>query len=364
MKRNIFIILLLFFNSCSKDNNTEDTEVYRLFEAGIDGETISFTENLSSDVLNINHPDRRLKVFLYNNSKLVIKAFNLDTDQSITLVVGDAFDNEEINEGTYQVGNPNGLYPKTNIFYDDNDILGDNDEYYYSRNYGCHLTGSQVVGEIVIAKIDRGNKRITGTFKGGLFGWVYDESTISPIEHTASNLNISNGKFDLPYISYDDFKKDDNINKGIFRTKITHEDRDFTFLPTDGIVTGVGTRHFGVELRMNDSEKLIEFRMQVENENLGVIKMKVNDENEINIGETYNFRTGDLSSNSSIYFWDYFYISAFPSSPLPDEKNDSSFTLISLNKEEKIIEGTFEVNNSTRGVIMTEGYFKVKYDDL
>lgn len=358
------MFLFVLLASCSTDSNQPyDKKEHKVFKATINQKEFFFTDNFSSNPSSPYHTNYALTASIYNNSKLIIKAKDSASHQSISLVIGNAFAGEPLKEGTYKIGQPNGEYPITNIYYDNEDILGDNDEYYFNKNFGCHLTGNQLVGKIVISKIDRTNNRIKGSFNGTLFGWVRKPDEI---EFIGTNVEITNGKFDLPYKSIDDIEKDSNIDKGDFQVRVKHKDRDFTFSPTDGLLTGVGTRHFRVSLGLNDTGSPKTLNMLIENENFGVIKIKVENSTEIEIGVTYNFST-DLTKNflnhtHYLYFHDFYYNTNYTTSPLPLEKNNFHFTLLSINKEEKIIEGKFDVYNSARGVSMTDGYFKVKYN--
>lgn len=364
--RIILISLISLVLNCASDSGESSNQLeFKEFVVDVDNQKIVFSDNLVTERGSYYHHDYSLYARIYNNSKLVIKAFDYETEQSVTLAVGDAFNDQPLKVGRYVIGAPNGDYPLTNIYFDNNDILGDNDEYFFNKNYGGHLTDSQVTGEVIISEIDKVNKRVKGTFKGELFGWVYEE----PQNYVGSNINLDNGKFDMPYITEDSYEKGPNLDKGIFTARIAHENRDFTFLPTDGTVTGTGTRVFRVQLKMNDLGELSELKMEIENENLGKLKIKTTYVTDgFDIGFKYKFRT-DLSVNFAtisnyLYFTDFYYNFGHTTSPLPTEKNDSHLTILSLDKEAKIIEGTFGTINSTSNFTISDGYFKVKYDEL
>lgn len=368
IRRIILISFISLALSCASDGGEASDQLeFKEFVVDVDNQTIVFSDNLVTDRGSYYHHDYSLYAKIYNNSKLVIKAFDYETEQSVTLVVGDAFSDLPLKVGRYIIGAPNGEYPLTNIYFDNDDILGDNDEYYFNKNYGGHLTSSQVTGEIIISEIDKVNKRIKGSFRGALLGWLYEE----PLTYVSSNMNLENGKFDMPYISDDSYEKGINLNKGIFNARIAHGNRDFTFLPTDGAVTGAGTRHFRIQLKINELGKPSELKIEVENENLGVLKFRISNYTDgFNMGVKYNFITDlytDFSTNYNyIFFHDFYYNTGHVSSPIAStsEKNNSHFTIISINKEDKIIEGTFGTDNSTTGFNISDGYFKVKYDDL
>lgn len=371
MKINIRIAYLFLIGlclGCSDDNEepAKEEDVNKTFTVDVDGQTTSFSENLITDYSSNNYHEYMLNAVLYNETKLVVRALDRMTDQSVILAIGDAFRGEKIEEGTYFIGNPDGDYPIGNIYYDNEDVFGDNNNYFFNKNYGCHLTGGDVVGEVVISELDKENKRVKGSFNGNLAGWVNASSSPEEyLDYVASSVTLSNGNFDLPYTEENSFEKDSDIDKGVFSARITHEDRDFMFLPTDGVVTGVGTRHFVVQLTMNDDDELRKIDISVENENLGILNILFSSDLDIKQGEAYYFET-DMYVNHSelkkyIEFFDFFYDTAYFNSPLPYEKNDSYIKILSLNREDRIIEGEFETSNSERNTTISEGYFKVKY---